>query len=299
MGNNKIKRATARRAATFLAAAGALVLSSGVALMVTATSADAAQEQHVKVGICHATSSDTNPYVFILVDDDSAKLKGHLMHRDHPNKHWKNEGDYELGGHHGPNALKRDYIASFVDSEGHEHALDGNITEESCDDKGDVEVLPAVADVDFTDPTCAAPTTGSLDTTGSFASFKVEPDKASYAIDEQVTVTATADENHAFDEGEGDKLVFTHTFKASDGPCKVTPPVVNPPAVVPPVVDPPKHKTKSHAVVTPTVVHAGLSGTTVQDMRGEQGLALTFGGMVMLVAAGGLGLRVRGSATRI
>jgi hypothetical protein len=34
-------------------------------------------------------------------------------------------------------------------------------------------------------------------------------------------------------------------------------------------------------------------------MRGEQGLALVFGGMVMMVAAGGLGLRLRGSASRI
>jgi len=67
--------------------------------------------------------------------------------------------------------------------------------------------------------------------------------------------------------------------------------------VSPPTVNPPK---KHHTTtVTPTVVHAGLAGATVQDMRGEQGLALTFAGMMMLVGAGGLTLRVRGSAARI
>jgi hypothetical protein len=296
MGNKTAsKRTTARRAATFLAAAGALVMSSGVALMVAATPAHAAKEQHVPVGVCHATSSDTNPYVFIVVDDDSTKLKGHLMHRDHPNKHWKNDGTYELGGDHSAGDLKRDYIASYVDSDGVQHALDGNITAESCDAKGDVEVPPAVADVDFNDPTCALPDSGSIDTTGDHVSFSADPDKASYSVGDEVTVTATADEGFAFDEG--DQTEWKHTFVASDAPCdeKVTPPVVEPPVVNPPK----KHDKTESTTVTPTVVHAGLAGATVQDMRGEQGLALVFAGMVMIVAAGGLGLRLRGSATRI
>jgi hypothetical protein len=296
MGNNKAsKRLTARRAATFLAAAGALVMSSGVALMVAATPANAGPEQHVPVGVCHATSSDTNPYVFIVVDDDSAKLKGHLKHRDDPNKHWKTDGTYELGGDHSAGDLKRDYIASYVGSDGVAHALDGNITAESCDSKGDVEVPPAVADVDFNDPTCDLPDSGSIDTTGDHVSFSADPDKASYSIGDSVTVTATADEGYSFDEG--DQTVWDHTFVASDAPCgeEVVPPVVSPP-----VVSPPKKKDKTESTtVTPTVVHAGLAGVTAEDMRGEQGLALVFSGMLMLVAAGGLGLRMRGSASRI
>jgi hypothetical protein len=71
------------------------------------------------------------------------------------------------------------------------------------------------------------------------------------------------------------------------------------------VVSPPKahtpkaHTPKAATVTTPTVVHAGLSSVSTQDLRGEQGLALMVAGMVMLVAAGGLGLRVRGVASRI
>jgi outer membrane biosynthesis protein TonB len=69
------------------------------------------QDEHVPVGICHATSSATNPYVFIVVDDDSAKFKGHLAHRNDPNK--KNG---------------RDYISDFTDTAGVFHKYDGVIT---------------------------------------------------------------------------------------------------------------------------------------------------------------------------
>jgi hypothetical protein len=291
-------RASARRAATFLAATGALVMSSGVALMVTATSADAAQTQHVPVGVCHATSSDTNPYVFIVVDDDSTKLKGHLKHRDDPNKTWKSDGTYELGGDHSAGDPKRDYIASYTGTDGVKHALDGDITEASCDDKGEVEVPVAVADVDFNDPTCAAPGSGSIDTTGDHVEFAFVPLKDAYSVGDQVTVTATATDNAEFEQDA--QTQWQHTFKATDEPCTVTPPVVTPPLTesTTAVSPPKKNHTKTHATVTPTVVEAGLSGATVQDMRGEQGLALTFAGMVMLVLAGGPGLRLRGSATR-
>lgn len=72
------------------------------------------RDEHVPVGICHATSSATNPYVFIVVDDDSAKFKGHLMHRNDPNK---KEG--------------RDYISDFTDTAGVFHKYDGVITSEA------------------------------------------------------------------------------------------------------------------------------------------------------------------------
>ena len=74
------------------------------------------KDEHVPVGICHATSSATNPYVFIVVDDDSAKFKGHLMHRQDPNK--KNGADL---------------ISDFTDTAGVFHKYDGVITSaENC-----------------------------------------------------------------------------------------------------------------------------------------------------------------------
>jgi hypothetical protein len=156
----------------------------------------------------------------------------------------------------------------------------------------------ASATVSFSNPTCAAPTTGSITKSADEATFTVTPDKSSYSVGESVQVTATANEGAAFDEGA--TTSWSHTFVASDAPCTTS--QVSTPTTT--SVSPPKAHVKAHvktkakaqvAAVTPTVVHAGLTSVSAQDMRGEQGLALMVAGMIMLVAAGGLGLRVRGA----
>jgi hypothetical protein len=278
MGNNKAsKRVTARRAATFLAAIGALVMSSGVALMVAATPANAIDEGATKVGVCHATSSDTNPYVWIVVDDDSTQLEAHLAHRNSPNKKWKSAGTWN-GIDHVKGDPKPDYIEGLDE-----------ISQGSCE--GEVtppEETLTEANVLFTNPTCDNENTASWTGVGDNATFEVTSGEAAPGAD--ITVTATVKDGFTFAD-DAQSLAFSYKFAAAED-CTV----VSPPETPTTVVSPPKDKTESVAV-TPTVVHAGLAGATVQDMRGEQGLALVFAGMVMLVAAGGL--RLRGSASRI
>jgi hypothetical protein len=77
----------------------------------------------------------------------------------------------------------------------------------------------------------------------------------------------------------------------AEEPPAEQPPLVEPPVVEPPVVDPPTTKppTTSSTIVTPTVVNAGL-GEVAGDLRSEQGLALIAAGIVMVLAAGSLGL---------
>jgi hypothetical protein len=274
---------TARRAATFLAAAGALVMSSGVALMVAATPANAAGEGHTPVNICHATSSDTNPYVFITVDDDSKKFEAHLEHRNNPNKTWHD--DTMWGGVlHAAGSPKPDLI----------DGLDGEITGGVCNQEGDTEDLLTNASVTFIDPSCDNGNVADFTTGGDTANVDFAITSGSKAPGADIVVTATAHDGYVFG-GDTDEIDFPHTFGAVEDCTEVTPPTTTD-------VSPPKTKhtkTESTTVVTPTVVHAGLAGATVQDMRGEQGLALVFGGMLMMVAAGGLGLRLRGSASRI
>ncbi|MBO9521633.1 MAG: hypothetical protein J7518_08860 [Nocardioidaceae bacterium] len=260
--------------AVALAAVGMLVMSSGVAVMVAASPASAAK---TPVNICHATSSDTNPYVFITVDDDSAKFEAHLAHRNSPNKKWKSDGTFN-GVAHTAGQAKPDLI----------QGLDGNVTEATCN--GEVTVAEAVADVDFDEPTCANENTASFDTTGEHVSFAVTDGSA--APGASIEVTATADENFTF-EGGGTTQVFTHTFNAAETNCSVVPPpVVSPPVVEPPEVNPPEAEVVTPPAESPTVVHAGLAGA--RDTS-QEGLTLLVAGMILMVIAAGLGtVRPRG-----
>lgn len=73
-----------------LLALGLSALTSGSWGPLSPQPAKAATNQpNHKVGVCHATNSDSNPYRFIVVDMNSTKYKGHLQHRETPNKTWK------------------------------------------------------------------------------------------------------------------------------------------------------------------------------------------------------------------
>ncbi len=87
-------------------------------------------EGHTPVNVCHATSSDTNPYVFITVDDDSVKFEGHLMHRSDPNKRWKADGTWN-GQPVQAGDPKPDLIGDYTDKNGTLHVYDGVITQAS------------------------------------------------------------------------------------------------------------------------------------------------------------------------
>jgi len=261
-------RPRVRRLAAAVAAVGAMVLASGVALLVTAPGASAATHP---VNICHATSSDSNPYVFITVDNDSAKLQGHLQHRNDPNKRWKSDGTFG-GVAHVKNEPKPDLIGDYLNDNDEEVVMDGVVDNARCN--GDTEVEPpeelTTASVSFVDPSCANDNTASYSTEGEHVTFELD---GTVAPGESVTVTATVDDGFVF-EGDQQTEEFEHTFAAAEDPCD---------AVSPPTETP---------VATPTVVSAGLlDGPIVgaaSDLRTEQGIALIASGLVLLIAAGGL-----------
>jgi hypothetical protein len=196
------KTARRRRAAMIVGALGALVMSSGLTLMVSASPASAAN----KVGICHATSSDSNPYVYISVDDNSVKLKGHLMHRQSPNKTWKSAGTFN-GVPHAAGAAKGDLIGSFTDDQGVFHLYDGNVTAATC--SGNAVVVEATADVDFNDPSCANKNVVSYDTVGTFVNFALTSGSNTPGAAVQVTATAISPATFS---GGGTTQVFNHTY---------------------------------------------------------------------------------------
>jgi hypothetical protein len=270
MGNKlKNKRSTARRAASFLAVLGVLVMSSGVALVATAGSANAA----TKVTFCHSTGSEQNPWVE-LTTSVNAFYVGHVL-KQHTSDIYP-AVSFQKGGQ-----------TINVPAQG-----DLSVLENDCGAPAEPGDLEIAVDIEFTDPSCTNNNTASYVVTGDNEDVVVE-ESAAPAPGASITVTATPKEGFFFDGAENYSEM--HTFAAA-AVCNT---VVSPPENPTTSVSPPKtKKTKSTtAAVTPTVVHAGLTGATVEDMRAEQGLALMVGGMVLLVAAGGL--RLRGSRSRI
>jgi hypothetical protein len=263
MGNKlKNKRMTARRAAGFLATLGLLAMSSGVALMVSATPANAADQ--VSVTFCHSTESESNPWEEITTNAN-AFYEGHVlqMHTDdvYPSV------DFE-------HANKQIH----VDAQGDQAFLANH-----C-----VAPTPvATASATPIQPTCAD-LDGGYTTAVSNAEFASLPAAVPGST---IHLTANAINGAEF-AGGASTLDVPVTLDAAPTNCGST--VVSPPLVSTPNTP----KSPKADTVTPTVVHAGLTGTTVQDVRGEQGLALMVGGMLMLAGAGGLRLR-SGRASRI
>jgi hypothetical protein len=264
MGNNlKNKRMSARRAAGFMAALGVLVMSSGVALMVAATPANAADP--VSVTFCHSTSSESNPWELITTNAN-AFYEGHVL-QQHTDDVYPSV-DFV----HGQDAV-------HVNAQGDQAFLANGCS----------AVAPAVATASATpiQPTCANPA-GGYTTNVSNATFASTPAAVPGGT---IHLTANATGNAKF-AGGATTLDVPVTLNAAPTNCNT---VVSPPKTPTSTPKAPKH----HATaVTPTVVHAGLAGTTVQDVRGEQGLALMVAGMVMLAGAGGLRLR-SGRTSRI
>jgi hypothetical protein len=266
MGNNlKNKRMSARRAAGFLAALGVLVMSSGVAMMVAATPANAADP--VSVTFCHSTSSESNPWELITTNAN-AFYEGHVL-QQHTDDVYPSV-DFT----HGQDAI-------HVNAQGDQAFLANGCS----------AVAPAVATASATpiQPTCANPA-GGYTTNVSNATFASTPAAVPGGT---IHLTANATGNAKF-AGGATSLDVPVTLNAAPTNCNtvVSPPQVNNPKTP----KAPKHHTTT--AVTPTVVHAGLAGSTVQDVRGEQGLALMVAGMVMLAGAGGLRLR-SGRTSRI
>jgi hypothetical protein len=260
-----------------MAAVGALLMSSGIALMATSTTAEAVQNQ---VGVCHATSNDFgNAYQFITPNAESLIENGHLQHRNNgPGmKSWGADGWWN-GEFHQAGDAKPDFISDFTDKDGRDYVLDGVVTEEMCPSEATGPIL-TTASVSWVEPNCDNENTADYVTSGEHATFAVT--EGSAAPGASIVVTATAELGYYF-EGELGELDFPHTFGPEELNCtNVEPPVVEPPVVEPPAEEP-------ATVETPTVVHAGLAGTTSDTSTGQEGLALMLAGLLLMAGAGGL-----------
>jgi len=252
------KRLSARRAATFLATLGVLVMSSGVALMAAATPANAihAPGHNPKVVVCKYVSTPGGElsHVVIVSENTLNSVDEYTPPAD---------GDFwtdAQGGGGGSIALR--------------YATDGEQASDieasgECPEEGEGPVLcPEGSDN-------AGEEIPDGETEESFCNDPEEP---------VVCPEGTDNAGQEIPEGQ-----------TAEEFCDEAVVIVDPPETPTVIVDPPT--TKTPTVTTPTVVSAGLTDVA-KDMRGEQGLALVFAGMLLLLGAGGLGLRVRGGAAQ-
>jgi hypothetical protein len=299
MGNQNKKPTTARRAASFLAVLGALVMSSGVALMVTATPANANQG----LSVCHPVNgAGQTGNGWNLIGPDHAST--HIDESLYPDgTYWKHESN---DGRHDVYASEDGKCPGAPVVEPDVATASATPIQPTCENPDGGYTLHT-ENATFTDTPAAVPgqTVHLTATANSGAEFA----GGATTLDVPVTLAAAPTDCEVVtppavcDEGTDNAGQQIPNGMTAEQFCnaEVLPPVVdtnNPPPTV--VVNPPKaHTPKAQTVTTPTVVHAGLAGVSSQDLRGEQGLALMVAGMVMLGAAGGLGLRLRRADSRI
>lgn len=215
-----LRRRPRQALSTLVAILGLLSFSAGVSMIVQGGAQAAASH---KVVVCHATDSDSNPYIAYTVDSSSAKLRGHLKHRNNPIQVWKGDGTWNGVAHHAGD-LKRDYIGSYTDRQGTFHALDGNISPGFCN--APVKPVYTVVDgtIQVTQATCSSPTAtwtaSGAHITFSPASGSVTPDPATAKA---VTSTGTADTagGYAFAGGAATKTFTAQVQPFDPGGCTV------------------------------------------------------------------------------
>lgn len=134
---------TTRRRVGMLVAA--LLTIFGAGLVVTPfVTAEAAPPS--KVYVCHATTSDSNPYVWLSVSTSSTRYQGHLQHRTNPPHSWKSDGTWNAIVHQAGDG-KPDYI----------QGIDAGLTRDWC--LGLITPTPT--------PTTPTPTTPTPTETGT------------------------------------------------------------------------------------------------------------------------------------
>jgi hypothetical protein len=261
MMSGKRNRAGLRRFASIMAAVGALLVSSGIALMATPTTATAAPD-HAKVVVCKYVGTPPGGLDHVIVVSESSMPEGFTGSFPYE---WT-DAQGQAGG-----------SVAIRYAESGEHSKDISLSE--C--PSEQEILKAEAVAVPVEPTCDA-NVATYSTEGSVGVASWD-ESADPAFGTTITLTAHAAEGYAF--GESDTTTVDVTFGEAATGCTVTPPNVEPPVVEPPVEEP------TTEAVTPTIVEAGLAGEPAADSSRDQGLALVATGLALLAAAAATAVR--------
>jgi hypothetical protein len=266
-----------------MAAVGALLISSGIALMAVPTTATA------------VSGSDEHPQVCLPLDSGKIDVSGNQQSVEVTapegmliDQYCVKAGSINQGD--GPVYVdvtppQSSVTITYTDQDGRAKDISHYSLSYT-----EVPVLDeARADLTWTQASCEndnQPTYAVTEEEFVDHWTQAVPAEGPFVAGEAAQVIATAEEGHVFADGESTKA-FDTVLDAPETGCTVTPPVVEPPVVEPPVEQPTE-------TVTPTVVEAGLLGETDSGTTRDQGLALVATGLVLMAAAGALAVRKEG-----
>lgn len=253
-----------------LSIAGALVLAAGLALVASAGTATATPGDPHKVWVCHATSSDTNPYVAIFVDVASVKYEGHLEHKNNPNKTWKSDGTFQGVGH--------------VDGDAKPDIIFEGLMPEDC---ADYEEPPNIQPDDIVEPLADEEMTCELGARTREGTLTKE-----YVWDDELgdwVLEAEADWETVWAEWSEYRALTADEIAALE--C-----VLGEETIIPSPDKKPEKTRKPTVLGTQAAVPSAVAaGATTQAQSTSTGLAVLafLGGLTLLMSAGLLGARTR------
>lgn len=254
---------TARAVATF----GAMAVAAALGLVGAAGTANATGGDPHQVWICHATSSDTNPYVAIFVDVASKKYEAHLEHKNNPNKSWKSDGTFQGAAH-----VAGDPKPDMIDVAGPEACFDTE-TPPSTPPAPPDEVSATIAE----EATCAdgyreTTTTVTKEYVWDGTAWVLEPEE-----DWETTVTSTDWQPLTTDQIEQLGCVLgTETVVPKPDESTSRPPTV-----------------LGTEAAVPSAVDAGLAGSSGDGGSSGPTALLVAGALTLLALAGGTAARTR------
>lgn len=243
MGNKIVKRPALRRLATFVATLGMLAMSSGVALMATATAAEEGPNQE--------GYWETLPGEVCDKTDVGAESGGYLVPSAPEGMEWSKliikKGSGNIGVE---NQVFESPVAGEVytwvgfdpkQSGGWSHTI-------LC-----AVPLVATAEISVTQPSCANQNTPAIEFSGENVDFPFEVD-GTVAPGETVTVTASASGGALFEGGGTTKVFDDVVFDDAEEDCDIVSPPEDVTPVAPVFIDPDCSTEPQVVLPEPTVV---------------------------------------------
>lgn len=271
---------------------GAVLAVAGLGLIMAAPANATQPTTPKKVWVCHATSSDTNPYRIIHVSVNSTKYEGHLAHKTSPNKKWKSDGEF-AGVQHVKNDPKPDIIGEPGDAQ----------PPEQCGGEVVTATTTATSTVTDTVTQHVTETETQTSTVTNTATKTVTPTETQTTTANPVTVTETVTPDPVTVTVTDEPSTVTETVTPTETTTVTAPAVTETTTTTAPVVTATQTVTPAAETVTKTLQPQKVTVLKAQNgvvtVVEEEPPALAFTGFNPMYLMGGIILILLGTVVML